>query len=188
MSHDKSTLLAIVDVQGFQINADTQHILESLTGLQSMYDRVCAFRLSVPKNSLRHSVGYPELMPGCDGFDLAFDRRAGAYAYNHIKLSCMTGDFLDDLKEWGIDSVHLAGIGIDSSILVSAVDLLDVGIEPVVLAGHCASVNGERGFREGVKLLQRLIGVDRVDLAPRYRQSHIPVENGASSGIVLNDL
>ena len=61
-----------------------------------------------------------------------------------------------------IARVHLCGIGTDSSVLMSAVDLFQAGIEPVVLAHACASVSGHVDHQAGLQILRRLIGEKQV--------------------------
>ena len=47
-------------------------------------------------------------------------------------------------------------------MLKSAVDLFEAGIEPVVLADHCASHGGRDCHEAGLKLLKRFIGEGQV--------------------------
>ncbi|MGE5442745.1 MAG: isochorismatase family protein, partial [Bacteroidota bacterium] len=70
--------------------------------------------------------------------------------------------FLDRLRRDAVSRVHLCGIGTDSSVLISAVDLFEAGIEPVVLAHACASAAGHADHQAGLQILKRLIGDKQV--------------------------
>ncbi len=159
----KDAVLAVIDVQKRWVNDNTQRVVSEMDSLQSHYRRVCAFRLSTPPGKMRSSH---TLVPGDEGFELAFDRHPGAIPYNRTRLSCLTHEFSDDLVEWGCNEVHLAGIGSESSILFSAIDLLDHGINPVVLAYYCASPDGGAWHESALRLLIKLLGPHRVRLSP----------------------
>jgi len=58
--------------------------------------------------------------------------------------------------------VFLAGIDTDMCVLKIAMDLFDIGIEPVVLIDCCASTAGLQAHLAGLAVLSRNIGAQRL--------------------------
>jgi len=62
----------------------------------------------------------------------------------------------------GYDSIALVGIDTDMCVLKIAMDLFDLGIEPLIYADCCASTAGLQAHFAGLAVLARNIGADRL--------------------------
>ncbi len=69
------------------------------------------------------------------------------------------------LRKHHIEKVFIAGIDIDMCVLKIAMDLFDMGIEPIVLTDCCASTAGLQAHLAGLAVLSRNIGADRLQEA-----------------------
>ncbi len=155
--------LLIVDVQKGFINRWTGHIPARVETLQDQYRRIIATRFLNPPGSLyRRLIGWHRFAPGSKDVELAFTPRPDARVIDKTAYSCVTGDFVNQLKQNRVATVHLCGIATDSCVLKCAVDLFEAGIEPVVLADCCASHGGPQCHQAGLMLLRRLIGEGQV--------------------------
>lgn len=65
---------------------------------------------------------------------------------------------LSRLRASPIETVYLAGVETDGSILKSAFDLVDAGYRPVVLADYCGSCGGAVRHAEAISLLRGQLG------------------------------
>jgi nicotinamidase-related amidase len=72
----------------------------------------------------------------------------------------------DELKlyliEQKIDRVRLVGIDTDMCVLKVALDVFDLGVEPIVLVDCCASTSGLQAHLAGLAVLARNIGAERL--------------------------
>ncbi|HUE76129.1 MAG TPA: isochorismatase family cysteine hydrolase [Chloroflexota bacterium] len=66
------------------------------------------------------------------------------------------------LREQKIERISLAGIDTDMCVLKIAMDLFDLGIEPIVLNDCCASTSGLQAHLAGLAILSRNIGAQRL--------------------------
>ncbi|MDQ0418590.1 nicotinamidase-related amidase [Croceifilum oryzae] len=60
-----------------------------------------------------------------------------------------------------IEKAYVCGMDTDCCVLITAVDLFQLGIEPVVLIDYCASNGGQESHKAAIRLLERLIGRKR---------------------------
>ena len=155
--------LLIIDVQTGFINEWTAHVPMRVASLQESFDQVLVTRLYNPQKSLyRKLIGWSGFSLGSVDTQLAFLADSTAKIIDKSTYSCVNEAFVDRLRRDGIARVHLCGIGTDSSILMSAVDLFQAGIEPVVLAHACGSVSGHADHQAGLQILRRLVGDKQV--------------------------
>jgi len=151
--------LLIVDVQRGFINPWTAHIPAAVEALQGGYQRVIVTRFFNPAGSFyRRLIGWQRLARDSADFPLAFTPPEGAPVIDKPTYTCVGPKFLQTLAGWGVGRVHVCGIATDNCVLKCAVDLFEAGIEPVVLAGACASHGGDDCHAAGIKLLRRFIG------------------------------
>lgn len=72
----------------------------------------------------------------------------------------------DELKsyliEQAIKQIFLVGIDTDMCVLKIALDIFDLGIEPIVLTDCCASTSGLQAHLAGLAVLSRNIGAMRL--------------------------
>lgn len=158
-----SSQLLIIDVQTGFINDWTAHVPLRVAGLQDSFDCVLVSRLYNPQKSLyRKLIGWSGFSLGSPDTQLAFGVRPDATIIDKSTYSCVTAPLLERLRKETIGRVHLCGIATDSSVLMTAVDLFQAGIEPVVLAHACGSPTGHGDHQSGLLILKRLIGDKQV--------------------------
>lgn len=155
--------LLIVDVQSGFINEWTTHVPARVSALQDSFDSVVATRIYNPQRSLyRKLVGWNGFALGSVDTQLAFVPRPDAAIIDKATYSCVNEGFVARLRRDGIARVHLCGIGTGGAVLMSAVDLFEGGIEPVVLAHACGSVGGHEDHHAGLQIMRKLIGKKQV--------------------------
>ena len=66
------------------------------------------------------------------------------------------------LREQDLKRVFLVGIDTDMCVLKMAMDVFDLGIEPIVLTDYCASTAGLQAHLAGLAVLSRNIGALRL--------------------------
>lgn len=151
--------LLIIDVQAGFINEWTSHVPSRVASLQDGFDNILVTRFYNPQKSLyRKLIGWSGFSLGAVDTQLAFTPDPGATIVDKSTYSCVNEALVGNLRRDGIPRVHLCGIGTDGSVLMSAVELFEAGIEPVVLAHACGSAAGHADHQAGLQILRRLIG------------------------------
>jgi nicotinamidase-related amidase len=74
----------------------------------------------------------------------------------------MPDKLTDYLRQQNIERVFIAGIDTDMCVLKIAMDLFDIGIEPIVFTDCCASTAGLQAHLAGLAVLSRNIGAMRL--------------------------
>jgi nicotinamidase-related amidase len=77
--------------------------------------------------------------------------------------SCINEDFLSKLAKINdmnkVREVSICGIGTDTSILKTSLDLFERHVKPIILANYCIAYdNEEKSHKRGIKLISKLIG------------------------------
>ncbi len=151
--------LIVVDVQSGFVNGHTRHIVPAVERLQAGYDRIYATRfVNAPASPWRRFMDWRRFAEGSADAELAFRPAAHAVIVEKHVYSCVNDALLRDLRDRGTTEVSLCGIDTDACVLVSAVDLFQNGIRPVILADACASHAGPEYHEAGLRLLERLVG------------------------------
>ena len=155
--------LIVVDVQRGFVNEHTRHVVPTVERLQAGYDRIYATRfVNPPASPWRRFLDWRRFAEGSADAELAFRPAANAVILEKHVYSCVGEDLLRDLRDRGTTEVSLCGIDTDACVLISAVDLFQNGIRPVILAEACASHAGPEYHEAGFRLLERLIGKDQI--------------------------
>ncbi len=155
--------LIVVDVQRGFVNGHTRHVVPIVERLQTGYDRIYATRfVNAPASPWRRFMDWRRFAEGSAEAELAFRPAANAAIVGKHVYSCVTGDLLRDLRDRETAEVSLCGIDTDACVLVSAVDLFQNGIRPVILAQACASHAGPEYHEAGLRLLERLVGKGQI--------------------------
>lgn len=158
-----TTVLIIIDVQAGFITPATAHIASAVEDLQDRFDTVIITKFVNPEGSAqRRLIDWYQFAPGSPDTELAFTPTADATIIEKRSYSCVDAAFVERLGALGTIDVHLCGIATDNCILVTAVDLFEAGLRPVVLADYCASHGGPEYHDWGLKILTRLIGPRQV--------------------------
>ena len=155
--------LIVVDVQAGFVNGHTRHVAPAVERLQAGYDRIYATRfVNAPASPHRKLLGWHRFAEGSADAELAFRPAANAVILEKHVYSCVDEDLLRDLRDRETAKVFLCGIDTDACVLISAVDLFQNGIRPVILAEACASHAGPEYHEAGLRLLERLVGKDQI--------------------------
>lgn len=158
-------LLLIVDVQRGFINGGTAHVPARVTALQKSpgYDAVIATRFINPEGtSHRKFIHWSRFAPGSPETELAFRPAQTTAVVEKTTYTCVNQALLHRLRTIAADEVHLCGIATDNCILITATDLFEAGVRPVVLSQACASHAGRDYHEWGLRFLRRLLGSDQV--------------------------
>ncbi len=77
-------------------------------------------------------------------------------------LCGMPDNLVEHLREQHIERIFIVGIDTDMCVLKIAMDLFDIGIEPIVFTDCCASTAGLQAHLAGLAVLSRNIGAQRL--------------------------
>ena len=146
----KNAALLIIDVQVAAVRAFPD-LPKKIEKLQDEYEHIFASAYTSKESYL------PDLLNwgGYDDESLAF------IPAKRAKVWTKTGytSFISDLKAF--KEVHICGFDTDACVYKTALDLVEAGIRPVVLAAYCGSENTDF-HNSGLKLLKRNIGEKNV--------------------------
>ena len=84
--------------------------------------------------------------------------------YTKQGLTGVPDELARRLKEQQIEAISLVGIDTDMCVLKVAMDVFDLGIEPIVLVDCCASTAGLQSHLAGLSILSRNIGPHQLRL------------------------
>lgn len=159
--------LLIVDVQCGFINSFTHHLPQRIARLvkRGEYDPLLFTRfINLPDGPYQQFLDWhnccseqettivPELEPFVRT-DLVFSKPG---------LCGMPDELKSYLTEQAIKQIFLVGIDTDMCVLKIALDIFDLGIEPIVLTDCCASTAGLQAHLAGLVVLSRNIGALRL--------------------------
>jgi nicotinamidase-related amidase len=159
--------LIIVDVQSGFINEFTHHIPQRVARLieRNEYAPVLFTQfINVPDGPYQRFLDWhscsqepeisivPELQPW------AKPERV----FSKIGLCGIPDNLASYLRDQHLKRVFLVGIDTDMCVLKMAMDVFDIGIEPIVLTDCCASTAGLQAHLAGLAVLSRNIGALRL--------------------------
>ncbi len=162
-----SAPLLIVDVQIGFINDFTHHIPERVGKLigSGEYDPILFTRfINVPDGPYSRFLNWdgcncePEsnIVPELATFATP-DR-----VFSKSGLCGLPNELTDYLVKQSIEKVYVVGIDTDMCVLKIAMDLFDIGVEPIVFTDCCASTAGLQAHLAGLAVLSRNIGATRL--------------------------
>lgn len=155
--------LIIVDVQRGFMNGSTEHIVKPIERLQSEYRMVVATRYyRLPGSAIDRLLSIEGFERGSPETQLAFTASPGAIVVEKSDYSCVGSQLLPLLRERNVRSASVCGVDTDQCVLMTAADLLQHDIVPVVFEDLCASAAGLQYHEAGLLLLRRLIGNEQV--------------------------
>ena len=141
------------------MNDATRHIVPKVEALQRQYGHVYATRfINAEGSPYRKLLDWHRFYADSDDVPLAFQPVDGVIVLDKNVYTCVTADFLKDLRDKGIDEVAICGIDTDACVSACAVDLFENGIRPVLLSDACASHAGAEYHDAALRILARLIG------------------------------
>jgi nicotinamidase-related amidase len=159
--------LLIVDVQVGFINSFTHHIPQRIVSLieRDRYSPLLFTRfVNTPDGPYDRFLDWhscnrepetdlvPELQP--------FSQQE--FIFSKLGLCGMPDELTDYLRQQRIEQLSIVGIDTDMCVLKIAMDLFDIGIEPLVFTDCCASTAGLQAHFAGLAVLSRNIGAMRL--------------------------
>lgn len=87
------------------------------------------------------------------------------FVFSKLGLCGMSDSLTEYLREQHIERIFIVGIDTDMCVLKIAMDLFDIGIEPLILTDCCASTAGLQAHLAGLAVLSRNIGAQRLRVA-----------------------
>ena len=161
--------LLVVDVQHGFLNAFTRHIPERVARLidTGAYDPVMfTVFVNTPDSPYQRLLRWSECAAPPDT-ELAPELRRWAASdrvFTKRGLTGVPGALADTLRDIGATEVGVVGIDTDMCVLKIAMDIFDMGIEPVVFVDCCASTAGLQAHLAGLAILSRNIGPHQLRL------------------------
>ena len=163
------TPLLVVDVQRGFINEFTAHVPNRIARLiaQEDYAPVLFTRFVNAPESPYHTLLHWSSCDGPPETDLVAELEPVAHAsrvYDKHGLTGLPDELAARLREEAWPAVTIVGIDTDMCVLKIAMDVFDLGIEPVVLVDCCASTAGLQAHLAGLAILSRNIGPHQLRL------------------------
>lgn len=84
------------------------------------------------------------------------------FVFSKLGLCGMPDELIGYLRQHCLERVFIVGIDTDMCVLKIAMDLFDIGIEPIVFTDCCASTAGLQAHLAGLAVLSRNIGAMRL--------------------------
>lgn len=157
--------LAIIDVQKGFLNRHTMHIPGLVENLQKDYSTIVVSRfVNAEDSSFRSFMKWQRFDNMSSERDLAFRPKDDAFVFEKPTYTIWISAVRSFFYKHAVREVHLVGIDTDVCVLVSAVDLFQNNIRPVVRAKYCASHGGPEYDDAALLIMQRLIGKDQIEL------------------------
>ena len=174
--------LLVVDVQRCFINTFTKHIPGRIRRLieRGDYAPVLWTRfINTPGSPYQrllqwHACSEPVDTEVVDELRGLADRDD---VYTKEGLTGIPDQLAQRLKREHIDNISLVGIDTDMCVLKVAMDIFDLGIEPIILVDCCASTGGLQSHLAGLSILSRNIGPHQLRLT-RLHETYLAAPEG----------
>ena len=164
-----SQALLVVDVQRGFINQFTQHVPGRIRGLIERGDfaPVLFTRfINVEGSPYRELLNWDGCgnPPETELVDELASLGAQDCVFDKHGLAGLPDALADRLRREGWKQINIVGIDTDMCVLKIAMDVFDLGIEPIVLVDCCASTAGLQAHLAGLAILSRNIGPHQLRL------------------------
>ena len=137
--------LLIIDVQKSAVTRP--EIASGIEKLQYDYEIVYVSKFTNSSSPLLPLLNWS----GYEDESLVFRPKDGAFIYTKTGYT----SFIPEMRDF--DEIHLCGFDTDACVYKTAMDLVELGIRPIILKDYCFSASRE--FHEmGLRLLERNIG------------------------------
>ena len=162
--------LIIIDIQkGFIVNGINDHIVKRIDDLlkQNLFDCVIT---SIYKNyhgsPLVRLMGWNKLFDSTEQEVIGEALSKSDYFIEKGKYSAVSDELLNILtKENGgrlPDEVFVCGFDTECCVLMTATDLFEAGIRPILLSSYSGASSGYDAHQAGIKSLESLIGKNNI--------------------------
>ena len=159
--------LLVVDVQNAFLNPFTHHIPGRIAGLirGGAYAPLVFTRfVNIPDGPYRRFLDWHDCADA-PGIEIAAPLvpwvRSGR-VFEKPGYTGISDELAAFLRDGGFSRVAIAGIDTDMCVLKIAMDVFDLGIEPIILTDCCASTAGLQAHLAGLAVLSRNIGAVRL--------------------------
>jgi nicotinamidase-related amidase len=159
--------LLVIDVQNGFINDFTKHVVERIRSLidSGDYGPVIFTRfINEPGSPFHKFVDWHdcETEPETSIVDDLQRYAREDLTFSKPGFAGISLELRAYLKEHGFERVFLVGVDTDMCVLKIALDVFDLGIEPIVLTDCCASTAGLQSHLAGLAVLARNIGATQL--------------------------
>jgi nicotinamidase-related amidase len=159
--------LLVVDVQKGFLNPNTEHIPERIERLidEGDYSPILFTLFENPEGSPYHRFLDWHECQGAPETDLAPRLAAFARAervFTKPGYAGLPDELAAYLRHNEVERLTIVGIDTDMCVLKVALDVFDLGIEPIVLVDCCASTAGMQAHLAGLAVLSRNIGPEQL--------------------------
>ena len=167
LSVDACDRLIVVDMQNQFISPETEKLVPTIEALIPLFKKAVISQIEHDPDQCVYALKKWTPAPfGSEGHKCALDLSAAEQTQIHFTrkrfFSAVTEDALEFLDLERGDSVYLCGMDTDICVLQTGVELLKIGMRPVVLGKHCASYGGEALHKHALIQCKRFFGTDQV--------------------------
>lgn len=143
------TALLIIDVQKSAVIKP--EIAENIEKLQHEYDTVYVSKFTNTESPLLKILAWS----GYDDESLVFQPRKNAIIFTKTGYT----SYLPEMKKF--DEIHICGFDTEACVYKTAMDLVEVGVRPIILKDYCYS-SDEQMHHMGIKILEKNIGIRNI--------------------------
>jgi nicotinamidase-related amidase len=174
--------LLVVDVQRGFINEFTQHIPARVRSLidSGDYSPLLFTRfVNAPTSPYRRLLDWHACTapPETELVDEVAQFANEGSVFTKPGTTGMPAELGDRLGSEGFEHIYVVGIDTDMCVLKTAMDVFDMGVEPIVLVDCCASTAGLQAHLAGLAILSRNIGPHQLRLT-KLHQGYLTAPSG----------
>src|SRR5437588_3272839 len=174
--------LLVVDVQRGFINEFTEHIPDRIRRLIDTGDFapvLYTLFINTPGSPYQkllnwHAGAGP---PETDLVQQLSDLASPENIYKKLGLAGVPDELGERLRKDGFSQISVVGIDTDMCVLKVAMDVFDMGVEPVILVDCCASTAGLQAHLAGLAILSRNIGPHQLRLT-KLHETYLAAPRG----------
>ena len=150
--------LMVVDCQKGFINKENEEVVPLIKELVTHYQGlIIATKYINNDKILENWIDYHECKTSPEIDLIDFIEENSDYIFLKNIYSGITAEVKALLRNKNITKIYLVGFSTDCCILKTALDLLELHIEPIILPNYCGA--SKKSYHEaGLKLLSRLLG------------------------------
>lgn len=158
--------LVIIDMQyGFMRNG-VETLVDPIYkyAASNNFDEIIGFRYVNNKNTACYKFGnWKRCMAGTKEAEIIPKlKNICTKIFEKSKYSCYTPEFVDYMKEKGIDTLYLVGVNTECCVLHTAFDAYDALMECRVIENLCGSTGGVEMHNYAIRILKDCITEKRV--------------------------
>ena len=156
--------LLVIDIQEGFIDSNTLEAKSRIDALiaSGIFDCVIASVYSNYEGSpISRFMGWYGMM-SADEQKVSGNARKSDYFVYKTRYSACCNELMEFLKKENggkiPERVFVAGVDTECCVLLTAAELFEAGIKPIVMAYYCASSGGEKSHNAGLESMRSIIG------------------------------